>query len=149
MPDAAITMSKLVFSDLFTFKAGRRNRRSFALLVLTGLAVEAAIAAWIFIPGYLARQRYLEMVASGQPLPDATSVSGLSLAVSLVIGLGRLALLGAAIVAIWAAVAQRAHDLGWSGWSALWLLLPFINLYFLFVFFFRTGQPAENRFGPK
>lgn len=137
-----------VFTTLFTFRSGRRDRRSFALLVITCLALEAVIAAWIFVPAYYAQERYLDMVASGQPLPDPAGASGLNVILSLAIGLSRLALLGAAIVAVWAAVAQRAHDLGWTGWSALFLLIPFVNLYFLYVFFFRKGEPVENRFGP-
>ena len=140
-------MAKPVFSGLFTFRSGRRDRRSFALLVLTCLALEVAIAAWIFVPAYFAQQHYLEMVASGQPLPAPAGTVGPSVLLSLAIGLSRLAVLGAAMTAIWAAVAQRAHDLGWSGWSALWLLVPMVNLYFLYVFFFRAGEPIDNRFG--
>lgn len=139
---------KPVFSDLFVFRSGRRDRRSFGLLVLTCLAVEFAIVAWIFVPALLAWRRYLAMVASGQPLPDPGTVSGLSLAVGLLIGMLRVIALMAAIVMIWSAATQRCRDLGWRGRSALWLLVPVVNVYILFVLFVRKGQPGENRFGP-
>jgi uncharacterized membrane protein YhaH (DUF805 family) len=100
------------------------------------------------VPAYFANQRYLALVATGQPLPEPTGASGLSLLVGLSIGLIRLSALVVAIVVVWAAAAQRAHDLGWSGWSVLWLLVPLVNLYYLFVFFARRGEPGENRFGP-
>jgi len=46
-------MSKPVFSELFTFKSGRRNRKSYVILLLAGLSVVLAVSAWIFIPVYL------------------------------------------------------------------------------------------------
>jgi hypothetical protein len=50
-------MSKPVFSDLFVFRSGRRDRRSFARLVAVCLAVEIAIVGWIFVPAYFAEKR--------------------------------------------------------------------------------------------
>ncbi|NBF01562.1 DUF805 domain-containing protein [Pseudomonas sp. Fl5BN2] len=40
-----------------------------------------------------------------------------------------------------AVAVRRMHDTDHSGW---WILLPFVNLYFLV----KDGQPGDNRFGP-
>lgn len=140
-------MSKPVFSDLFTFRSARRNRRSFALILLVGLGIEVLIAAWIFIPAYSAQQEYAALAASGA-LVKQPQAGPQSLIPGLILGIARLALWAAVIVAIWAAGAQRFHDLGMSGWSVLWMLVPIVQLYFLYVLFARRGEAGENRFGP-
>ena len=38
---------------------------------------------------------------------------------------------------------QRCHDLDWSGWMALIVLIPLVGL----VFMFMRGTPGRNRFG--
>lgn len=38
---------------------------------------------------------------------------------------------------------QRAHDMGWSGWSVLLLLIPLVA----FVWLLNPGNPTANRFG--
>ncbi|HEY0858265.1 MAG TPA: DUF805 domain-containing protein [Albitalea sp.] len=38
---------------------------------------------------------------------------------------------------------QRAHDMGWSGWAILLLLIPLVAL----VWIFNGGTPGANRFG--
>jgi uncharacterized membrane protein YhaH (DUF805 family) len=38
---------------------------------------------------------------------------------------------------------QRTHDMGWSGWTALLIIIPFAAL----VWMFKAGTPGENRFG--
>ncbi|MBC7917132.1 MAG: DUF805 domain-containing protein [Rhodoferax sp.] len=38
---------------------------------------------------------------------------------------------------------QRSHDMGWSGWSALLSLIPFVGL----VWVFKSGSAGSNRFG--
>lgn len=141
-------MSAPLFSHLFTFRSRRRNRRSFVLLLLVCLAVELAVAAWILIPAYLGQQHMMQLVASGQPLPRPEPASALRLAMGLSSGVALLALFAAAVVALWSAAAQRFHDLGYSGWALLWMLVPFINVYFVYLVFFRLGTAGPNRFGP-
>ena len=57
-------------------------------------------------------------------------------------------------VLLWGAVAvyvvqyamaaiQRSHDMDWSGWTALGLLVPLLNLLWIF----KGGSPDANRFG--
>lgn len=38
---------------------------------------------------------------------------------------------------------QRSHDMDLSGWTVLWLLIPFVFFYWLF----KRGTPGVNRFG--
>jgi uncharacterized membrane protein YhaH (DUF805 family) len=38
---------------------------------------------------------------------------------------------------------QRGHDMDWSGWTALFTLIPFVVL----VWIFKAGNPRGNRFG--
>jgi uncharacterized membrane protein YhaH (DUF805 family) len=40
-------------------------------------------------------------------------------------------------------MAQRSHDMGWSAWTALWTLIPFVALLWIFA----AGTPGRNRFG--
>lgn len=38
---------------------------------------------------------------------------------------------------------QRCHDIDWTGWAALLVLIPFVGL----IFWFIAGTPGRNRFG--
>jgi len=141
-------MSKPIFSDLFTFKSGRRNRQSYVILLLAGLSVVLAVSAWIFIPAYLAQQEYLALMAAGRPLPAPAPGSAIAVIFGATLALLRLVLLLCAVIVVWAAGAQRFHDLGMSGWSLLWIVVPVINLYFIYLLLARPGQPGDNQYGP-
>jgi len=39
---------------------------------------------------------------------------------------------------------QRCHDIDWTGWAALWAIIPLVGLMFWFI----PGTPGPNRFGP-
>ena len=56
-------------------------------------------------------------------------------------------LLGAAYIAyivVWGVwTVQRCHDMDWSGWAALLMIIPLVGLIFWFV----PGTPGKNRFG--
>ena len=43
---------------------------------------------------------------------------------------------------------RRFHDIDKSGYSILWLLVPFINIYYLLVLLFEQGTGGPNRYGP-
>ena len=43
---------------------------------------------------------------------------------------------------------KRLHDLDFSGWCYLLMLLPVISWIFLFYLLFKPGEPTANRFGP-
>ncbi len=38
---------------------------------------------------------------------------------------------------------QRCHDMDWTGWAALIVLIPLVGL----IFWFKAGSPGRNRFG--
>ncbi|MES2785557.1 MAG: DUF805 domain-containing protein [Pseudomonadota bacterium] len=38
---------------------------------------------------------------------------------------------------------QRSHDMGWSGWTWLWTIIPFVVL----VWIFKGGDKGSNRYG--
>jgi uncharacterized membrane protein YhaH (DUF805 family) len=42
---------------------------------------------------------------------------------------------------------QRCHDVNWTGWLALLLLLPLVNVVFGLLMVFVPGSRGENRFG--
>lgn len=44
--------------------------------------------------------------------------------------------------------ARRLNDLGRSGWGALGLLLPLVNLLFLLYLLLARGERSDNRYGP-
>ena len=140
--------SKPVLSDLFTFNAGRRNRKSFVLIVLTCVGIALIIVASFVIPAYLGQKEVMAMMAAGRPLPQPSETSILTMVMNVTLSLARIAVYLMVVVALWAAVAQRFHDLGYSGWTLLWLLVPLINLYFFYLLFFKPGVAGGNRFGP-
>jgi uncharacterized protein YjbI with pentapeptide repeats len=43
---------------------------------------------------------------------------------------------------------RRFHDIDKSGYYILWLLVPFINIYYWFVLLFEQGTVGPNRYGP-
>lgn len=44
---------------------------------------------------------------------------------------------------------RRMHDFGTNALYLLGLLIPFINLYFLFILMFKRGDEGNNEFGPE
>lgn len=46
-------------------------------------------------------------------------------------------------------IVRRLHDLGWSAWSFLLILVPFVNIYLYFCLYFKQGQQSDNKYGSK
>jgi uncharacterized membrane protein YhaH (DUF805 family) len=44
-------------------------------------------------------------------------------------------------------VVKRIHDLDWSAWWLLLLIVPLANLVMIFLMLFKPGSEGENRFG--
>ena len=42
---------------------------------------------------------------------------------------------------------RRLHDLGFSGWFILFLLVPLVNIAFTILLVFRAGDKQENKYG--
>ena len=47
-----------------------------------------------------------------------------------------------------AVLAQRCHDIGWPGWLALIVLVPYLGVAFWLALFFIPGTRGPNRYGP-
>lgn len=99
--------------------------------------------------GRIGRVRYLAysfglgvLVAAAMMLLMSTAVSdaGKSLAENL--GLG-----ASFIVSLIVGV-RRLHDLGRSGWFALGLVIPFVNVAVGLWLLFAAGNPGANQYGP-
>lgn len=43
---------------------------------------------------------------------------------------------------------RRFHDMNLSLLNLLWLLIPIVNFYFLYVLFFTKGTAGPNKYGP-
>ena len=42
---------------------------------------------------------------------------------------------------------RRFHDIGRSAYNLLWLLVPFVSLYFYVVLLFKSGERKTNKYG--
>lgn len=97
--------------------------------------------------GRVGRLRYLaHMMAAYLLLIAASVVLGLALGFA-----GQAA---AAVVVVWIAfipyfifvvlkTIQRSHDMGWSGWTMLLGIIPFVAL----IWIFKSGTAGRNRYG--
>lgn len=122
-------MSKPVFSDLFRF-AGRRNRKSYALYVLSYAVIMAVLGAVVGASAFGYGEHRLDMTAT----TAVWAVGGL--------------ILQAMVVSGWAVQAQRCRDFGWTGWAILITLIPVIGTIFSLAMLFIPGTLGPNRFGP-
>lgn len=68
-------------------------------------------------------------------------VSGLDLVAMLIFLLSKWAILAGA--------AKRFHDLDWSGWTAIFLLMPIVGFVILVILMAKPGIEGPNRFGPE
>ncbi|AGI22410.1 hypothetical protein H681_02640 [Pseudomonas sp. ATCC 13867] len=102
------------------------------------------------LSGRIGRVRYLGWSAALSLICFAAYlVASLLLAVSLPLGVVALAVvvIAAAVFSVPIGV-QRLHDLGWSGWLWLALLVPFVNAVLSLVMLFMPGEQTANRYGP-
>lgn len=66
--------------------------------------------------------------------------------IAMIIGAG-LALLVAGVISVLLTI-QRLHDVGWTGWLVLLLLIPYLGSLFSLLLWFIPGTRGPNRFGP-
>lgn len=45
-------------------------------------------------------------------------------------------------------VARRCHDIGWTGWAALLIFIPFLGTAFWLALFVIPGTRGQNAYGP-
>lgn len=63
-------------------------------------------------------------------------------------GLLMMALLGFMIAAYWIIVVRRLHDLNWSGWLTLLMLVPIASTILALILMFGSGTAGHNDYGP-
>ena len=54
-----------------------------------------------------------------------------------------------AMVVLASLAVRRFHDIGLSGWYAIALIVPVVNLCAFFVLLFFKSVPGKNRYGPR
>ena len=119
-------MSKPVLEDLFSF-TGRRNRQSYALLLL------AQIGALIVIS-------LLSVLAVG--LMDSIAPLGWLVFLAAIAGFIAVGVSG------WAAGSQRIRDFNQSGVWILSTLIPYICFVVCLAIMFIPSTEGENQYGP-
>lgn len=102
--------------------------------------------------GRLGRLRYLAYLLAAMIVGGAS----ISLLVAIASIFGKPAVEGVGIVAYGLILAvtltlavRRLHDFNVSGWVALALVVPMINVFFTLALWFIPGTDGTNRFGPK
>jgi uncharacterized membrane protein YhaH (DUF805 family) len=115
--------SKPIFENLFTW-SGRRNRKSY---IFQQLAFIGIIIAGVVLAGVVA----LVVPVLGGLIYFATVIVGIAL-----------------LVATVASIAQRIRDVGYPGWLAVILLVPFVNLAVQVALAVAPSQEGDNRYGP-
>jgi uncharacterized membrane protein YhaH (DUF805 family) len=97
--------------------------------------------------GRIGRLRYLAYLAASYLLMlPVFFVAGLIMALTNSPFVAMAIYVVAGIVyAVWAVMMmiQRSHDMGWTGWTVLLVLIPFVALIWLF----KAGTPGRNEYG--
>lgn len=119
-------MSKPVFQDVFKF-SGRRNRKSYILLML------AQIAALIGLG-----------VATGIAVFALDQFAPVGYLIFLAVLVGFIAV----CVSGWAGGSQRIRDFGHSGVWILLVLIPYVGWVVSLAIMFIPSDPNENKYGP-
>lgn len=50
-------------------------------------------------------------------------------------------------IAAIATTCRRLHDIGWSGWTQLVMVIPIVNIFLLLFLVFKPGDKERNRYG--
>ena len=118
-------MSKPVFQDLFKF-SGRRNRKSYNLLLVVQIAALIGLA----ITGAISFAMLGSVAFLGWILLLAT-----------------LAGFVAVVVCGWASGSQRIRDFDHSGVWILLVLIPYVGWLVSLAIMFVPSSPGDNRYG--
>ena len=124
--------------DKFLGFRGRLNRKRYfqRTLILAGLQVLLAFFFRLFQPDNPSSEELLHMAV----MDAGFSFTMGELAARIIDAFLSVLQLGLAL--------RRFHDLDRSWGSLFLLMIPFINLYFLFLLFCKKGPAGDNRFGP-
>jgi uncharacterized membrane protein YhaH (DUF805 family) len=115
---------------------GRFGRLSY---IAWGFLISVVIQIVEFVAGGTALL-HPKLGAAGHRLPP--DLSPMSLGVIAVVAL--VALVIGVLFMI-----RRLHDLDGSGWWALLVVIPLVNLFFFLYLLLKAGTPGANRYGPQ
>ena len=130
-------MSKPIFSDPFVFRGVRRNRQSF----LQSLAFQALCWSCLAAATYRLVDGDWSSIGTGDTVLADLTAAELMLAAFMGFASVPLGLLHLA------AGTQRCRDCGVSGWAALVLLIPPLNVPMLIALALCKGQDGANGYG--
>jgi uncharacterized membrane protein YhaH (DUF805 family) len=89
------------------------------LFLVLGVLIEASLGILLLLAGFVVKDH-----------PGISRGIGIVCMIPLYVTLFRLTI-------------QRSHDMNWSGWTSLLVLIPFVGLIWLFI----PGTQGKNRFG--
>jgi uncharacterized membrane protein YhaH (DUF805 family) len=93
--------------------------------------------------GRIGRLRYLGYnIAAGLVLGAVSVVLAAVFGAQVAIAITMLLYIPLVVLGVLTLI-QRAHDMGWSGWTCFLVIIPFVA----FVWLFKAGTPGENRYG--
>lgn len=119
-------MSKPVLEDVFKF-SGRRNRKSYILLMLAQIGALIGLSILAVIGGAI-----------------ADSAAPLSFLIFAVVIAGFVAV----FVSGWASGSQRIRDFGQSGVWILLTLIPYVGWIVSLAIMFVPSDAGDNKYGP-
>ena len=121
--------SKPVFEDLLTYSTGRRNRKSYVLIMAIYVLISIFLVLMV-LPGLI-----------GIDIDNPDNITGmLNHPVALAIALPLFLLQFAPMM-------QRCRDMNRTGWWILLNFVPFISLIFHIVLLFVPGTKGRNYYG--
>ncbi|RVU34682.1 DUF805 domain-containing protein [Hwanghaeella grinnelliae] len=130
-------MSKPVFSDPFVFRGVRRNRQSF----LQSLAFQALCWICMAMTAYRLVDGDWSSIGTGGIVFAELTAAELMLVAFMAFATVPL------VLSYLAAGTQRCRDCGISGWAALALLVPPLNVPMLIALALCKGQEGANKYG--
>jgi uncharacterized membrane protein YhaH (DUF805 family) len=127
----AYKMSKPIFDEIFSY-SDRRNRKSYALVILISIPLYIFVASFRFIV---------------RKIKNTVELDPLVFEVFEVLTFCLWLVLALLIIISFAVNSQRFRDMGWSGWWTITLLIPGLNLIILLILLLKPGTPGSNKYG--
>ena len=136
-PKGAIMMKEYVqaFKQYAEF-SGRSRRRDYWMFILIHTIITIVVTLVAFIGIMIGI-----LLVSG-----ALWIAGVSYYGSLIL---LFVYYAATLIPSLAIATRRLHDIGYSGWYLLLLLIPIVGAIILLIFMIRGSQPGDNQFGPE
>ena len=139
-------MSKPVFENMLTFGSGRRNRKSFILMMLIQFLVFLFLVALVIVSMGFENTGAILLWECSNMTRRCLNMDWLAwITFSSVITILFVILL--VFLSSFAIATQRLRDIGWTGWLALLMLVPLARTLLLIILIFKSGTQGLNRFG--